>query len=57
METEKTYVGEFNKNDGDIGLCHLKKISTIKGASYKHIIIIKNENIKRTIYEFDAENM
>ncbi len=45
METEETYVGEYNNDDGDIGLFGWGQIGIILGALYKDIIIIKKWNI------------
>ncbi len=53
----KTYEGEHNKNDGDIGLFDLEQIVIIEEAFDKDIIMNKKWNVKRIIYKFVAENI
>ncbi|MCP4140259.1 MAG: hypothetical protein GY755_08220 [Chloroflexi bacterium] len=57
METVKTYEGEDNKNDIDIGLFDSGQTGIILGALCKDIIIIKKLNIKGIIYKVDSEKI
>ncbi len=57
LYTEKTYEGEDNKNDIDIGLFDSGRTGIILGALCKDIIITKKLNIKGIIYKFDSEKI
>ncbi len=57
METEETYIGEYNKDDGEIGLFEWRQIGIILATLYKHIIIIKKWNRKGIVYKFHSEKI